>query len=308
MANEITTLNAVGKDSIASTYAKIAMFNNYILEYTSLLPGNIANPARNALTNVPTDIPLAAKLIYFTSVQADNSPVPVTNPILTLPVNPDTFQVTFKKRSDAVYTLGGFVLNHWHDDITLITAKGYIPSFKGKAKILTQSYQAFLQFMELYKSCGQTVTEGQTLSAVPSNDFTSFDSAAQTNGSSTRIENGISTITTGKDSDVLVLDKTSVQNAKVQLIYQHDVYEGIFTDLIIEESYEQPNTLQYTFNFKAISHKNVMFDRLGENLTNAFITNLQNGIINASAINATLSSLNVGASTLTSNIKSQFRL
>jgi hypothetical protein len=47
-----------------------------------------------------------------------------------------------------------------------------------------------------------------------------------------------------------------------------------------------------------------MFDRLGDNLTSAFVTNLQKGIINPSAIASTLSSLNVGTSHVTSSIKS----
>ena len=268
MANLNTSLFKL--DALESLTPKVAYFNNYMQEfaqvtYKSSGPASLASIAGSGGAGIATtiagkldiDLPLSLKLIMFTAKHIEGVPF---LPGIILPINPDQFKAQFKKRSDVIYTLGGFVINHWHDDVITITASGMIPSFGSRAKILTTSYQVFLQLLNLYKSCGQIATSYSSLIEVPSLDRSKLLERTGT-GRGVVFDESLNDVSIPR-KDTMVISGTQLRNATIELVYQHDLYEGIFIDFNIEESYDMPNTLRYTFTFKAISHKNIITDKL----------------------------------------------
>ena len=277
-------LSKISLGSADAMTQKLSYFNNYVTEYAATTLK--LNPTTDLLKNPQVDFPLTARLIYFTATDIQGLPF---SPVIVLPVNPDTFRVAYKKKSDAIYTLGGFVINHWHDDVIMVTATGYIPSFRSRAKILSSSYHLFLQLLNLYKSCGQVVGEytkqfdvasgdpdkiASTISAPPlvsprAADFPGGVSdpgfqqaaAAYAKASQAASTPGLVQSATEK-TDTIIVQGNSLRNAKIQLLYQHDVYTGIFMDFTVDEDYEQPNTLKYAFTFKATTHQNIITDNI----------------------------------------------
>lgn len=247
-------------DSISSLRNKMDYFNNYMQELAQLNHLAARQAGRDVEGSLP-DAPLPLKLIRFWP--KDISGVPVL-PFIALPINPHQFKVVHKKKSDVIYTLGGFVINHWHDDVTTITATGYLPSFGGRAKALTTSYQfGFLPLLNMYKSCGQIATTYRQSVTTPS-----LDRDKLTRDAGKTKDNNLPNVGYSKGdstpSDTLTVSGNALRNAHIDLYYQHDVYTGIFTDFTIDETYEQPNTLLYSFTFKAFRSKNVVIPNLLE--------------------------------------------
>lgn len=270
-------------DNLTSLNNKLSLFNSYMAEYSQLAYLTARNVGRSTEL---LDIPIQMKLMQFWP--KDISGVPLL-PFIVLPVNPDNFKVQYKKKTDVVYTLGGFVVNHWHDDVTTVTAEGYIPSFASKAKILTTSYQlGFLPLLNLYKSCGQVSTEYRSTIQYQSQDEgkmttvppkgANVDGAVNTSRLAEVKPAGIAYgENQAKTTDTLVVTGNQLRNASIQLIYQHDLYEGVFTDFTIEETYEQPNTLKYGFTFKSWRQSNVIVPNILESMSKDQITNFQSG-------------------------------
>lgn len=240
-------------DSVDSLDSKMAYFNNYMAEYVAM--SQVAKSSNGILPDYPKEY----KLLAFTARHISGQEM---LPIIQLPVNPDTFKAAFKKRSDITYTLGGFIINHWHDDVITITASGYIPSLGSRAKILTDSYAAFSQLLNLYKSCGQIASSYSITNEVPSYDEEKLKNSNMASQNNTIEESG-NPSTARKDT--IVISGIQLRAATVSLRYQQDVYEGIFIDFTMDESYDQPNTLRYSFTFKAMTHKDTVTDKLLSN-------------------------------------------
>ena len=254
---------------------KISQWNRYILTLTQAMVGigkltnnqNLQRIGSSLNTNLDyfldhLDLPISSRLLMFKPKDPINANW--SFPILVLPVNPNTFRVNYRKKSDLVYTLGGFVVTHWHDDVISITGDGYIPSFKNKAKILSDSYQYFLQFLELYLSCGKVKREvNKFIKALSLNSSELL--STQLRDSAIEASSALNTSIIKKDvgKEIQITTQT-IQNSLIELRYQQDLYEGIFTSFSIEESYEMPNTLRYNFDFKAMSRKDVVFGSLNE--------------------------------------------
>jgi hypothetical protein len=129
-----------------------------------------------------------------------------------------------------------------------IRASGWVPSFKGRAKILTDGYQMFLQLLDIYRSCGSVQKFlGQKLLSknLEINSFLEKYTDTQAGKTSS---SAVSQDT--KDRQPTTYEALTMY-PKVELFYQNDVYEGIFTDFTAKENYEMPNTLQYDFTFIA---------------------------------------------------------
>jgi len=236
------------------------------------------------------DLPLASRLIRFTVHKENGYSI---LPAVILPVNPKQLKVAHKKRSSYRYTLGGFVLDHWHDDITTITANGYIPALKSKAKILASSYWVFLFFLNLYKSCGQVAgydklffnvpslgkqeltggaiaSNGTLLGAKPgTSDIQAYSQYKNTqDASGTQLQNfetapGMPTLDSNGNvklaaNDTVLMTRSEIINAEIDLAYQSDIYTGIFTDFTVDEDEEVPNSLLYSFTFTARKHTDLM--------------------------------------------------
>lgn len=237
------------------------------------------------------DIPISSRLI---TLQAVDSSGKTLDPVVTLPVNPKVFKVAYKKHSSYKYTLGGFVLNHWHPDVITITCTGFIPSMRGKSKVMAQSYQAFLQLLEIFKSCGditgtstniELLSSGEQANVAPpippdsgtginvpltqpsynassmvatSNVQASAQSQQGDPSGSTKIADPANTTAIAVPKIHVVTSTYQLQNAEIKLIYQADCYTGIFTDFSIEEDEEQPNTISYSFVFIARKWDNVV--------------------------------------------------
>lgn len=277
--NTLTTLNPseVLQDAGNSLSNKAAFFTEYIINYTAMITQSalqekvydgIESLMNNQLKGL--DIPVKARLIMFRA--KDINTQDMTFPFLILPVNPNTFTVKFKKKSDLVYTLGGFVINHWHEDFITITAEGTLPSFQNKSKIFSTSYYAFLSLLNMYKTGGELKLIPQTipvsrskdtndllLTAPPVAPLTASGNTAQTAASNAEVLAG-----TSESNKDLRVKLTELRNATIELQYQNDIYEGIFKSLEIKENYEQPNTISYTIEFHAISKKDILFGSLDE--------------------------------------------
>lgn len=247
---------------------QISNFNAYILSIVQSLYGgilgtvnklNLPENMRELAGNIQyildkIDLPISSRLIMF---QAYDSKNPTWRyPLVILPVNPNTLKVDYNKKSSIHYTLGGFVVTHWHDDVITLTAQGYIPSFKGKSKILSESYQYFLKLLNLYLSCGK-------IDRIPVlyENIMFLDSNKLLNPEITSIETGIEGSKLVKQLSAVVF---SLNRSTILLRYQDDVYHGIFTKFSIDESYDLPNTLQYSFTFIAMNKTNILFDSLAE--------------------------------------------
>src|SRR5271157_2208116 len=124
MANIDTTQFKL--DSLDSLIPKISYFNNYMTEFSqisaslagaSAISGVGGAGAAAAALGKVIDLPLGLRLIMFTAKHIEGIPF---LPAIILPVNPDSFIARHKKRSDVIYTLGGFIVNHWHDDVIVV--------------------------------------------------------------------------------------------------------------------------------------------------------------------------------------------
>jgi len=225
------------------------------------------------------DLPVHSRLIMFRA--KDMSFADTIFPFIVLPVNPDMLRVAYKKRSDIAYTIGGFVVQHWHDDVITITASGYFPTFRNKAKVLTSSFRAFMSLLNLYRSIGGTSNVPVTFPSSPSllddklkklKPSTSGEGKVPTD-QYPAVGNGQTTVTKtdGKETETQLVTRAtvhSIQNSIAELRYQSDVYRGIFTDFSIDEMYEQPNTMKYSFTFKAMEKIDVFFGSLDDNTSN----------------------------------------
>ena len=103
IGNVQNNATSISNNTISGLKTKLSFFNQAISTFAS---------GRNDLLGTSMDLPLAARLIRFTAVSDTGLAI---NPIILLPCNPRKFQVHRKKKSNYQYTLGGFVLNHWHE-------------------------------------------------------------------------------------------------------------------------------------------------------------------------------------------------
>lgn len=241
----------IGSQASTIFQKRIDIFNN-----------SISNFIRNSSFFVQGknfDIPLEARAIVFRVL--DLNDVPGAVPDVVLPVNPSKFDVIFKKKSSLVYTMGGFVTQHWHDDIITINAVGMLPSFANQAKIISSSYQAFLKLVDIYTKCGQIITTNTTNAVLNSSGSDSMSTQVA------RFSNDTSKLVTGSltsNTTAIVLTNRQLLNASIQLLYQDIVYTGIFQEFTITEDYDQPNTLTYKFTFHAFKHENTLLGSLGD--------------------------------------------
>lgn len=253
----LTTVSASipGKDKLASFYSGITGLDSATnpLQQASAAISN----AQDILELI--DLPLPLRLMMFRLKKHDGSTAPI--PELILRVNPDSFTVSYKKKSDLVYTTGGFVTQHWHDDKMTIRASGWVPSFRGRAKILTDGYQMFLELLSIYTQCGNVQKFlGQQLLA-KNLDIKSFLEKYTDTRPTTRA--GVT-----EDTQPATYETFSMY-PKVELFYQNDVYEGVFTDFTSKENYEMPNTLQYDFTFISDKKTDTVLSSLGGGLGTA---------------------------------------
>lgn len=234
-----------GKDKLNAFYSAISSGDAVTRELSQV--GNLTGLVQDALEII--DLPLPLKMMMFRLKKHDGTTSPL--PELILRINPDSFSVSYKKKSDLVYTTGGFVVQHWHPDKMTIRASGWVPSFKGRAKILTEGYQMFLQLLDIYMKCGSTeLFLGQKLLSTNLGINAFLEKYTDTQGKQVQ-DNRQPSLSTAKTAKEAATFETYAMYPKVELFYQNDVYEGIFTDFTSRESYEMPNTLQYEFTFIA---------------------------------------------------------
>ena len=232
-------------------FGAVDSYNKFIVANDSLFR-KFAD-AKNFLNVI--DLPISLKFMILQLEDVSNNR---SFPVI-LPVNPDTFKAQYKKKVAVDYVAGGFSVNFWHDDIIEINATGYIPSFQSRAKVLTNSYAHFRELLDVYTKCGKVQPLYKSISTTVNPDDSNLQgqtldvpgSAQGTNPLD--ISSGAVTPGTNADGASMLVAKFAVQYVKVFLIYQHEQFEGVFTDFAVHESYEMPNTLQYTFNFKAFS-------------------------------------------------------
>jgi len=242
--------NSIQNTAVSGLKGKLDFFNRAMETFAAGRTDLLGNP----------DLPVGARLIRFSAVTTGGLAL---FPFVLLPVNPKQLKVQHKKKSNYQYTLGGFVLNHWHDDLTTITATGYIPSMMSRSKPFAASYWAFLFLLNLYKSNGQIVTStsqpininiGIQESLKPTMPQVAGGAMAESVGTADAL---------AIKSDSITVDSQSLRNSEVQLAYQNDIYTGIFLDFTIEEDEEQPNTLLYSFTFISRLHTDVIGGMLG---------------------------------------------
>lgn len=206
------------------------------------------------VTNI--DVPLALKLMILTPLDVNGNWISGQVPVF-LPVNPDNWDVDYQKKVNIDFTALGFVVNHWHDDIIRCQASGYLPTFQSRAKILTESYQDFLALLRIYAQCGKVTVNYNKIQTVP----TGFaPSNASVSTATTEASTGVVGKTSMNAGEISALQVTtqSVQIAQVRLQYQNDAYIGVFKNFQIKESYDEPNTLKYSFEFAAFRREDAI--------------------------------------------------
>jgi len=254
LSNLMTTDNIVGTAAGTAIYLnsfikKINVWNQAINLYASTSPG---------VSKKEFDLPLAARLM---AISVHGNFLETILPALILPVNPRKFRVEHRKKSSYRYTLGGFVLNHWHPDLSTITADGYIPSFKGKSKALSESFWVFMALLKIYRSCGEidNIVKPPASVSVPAGFGTEQQQLDIPSPNQQATSNKVP-----KTETKLIVSENTLRNAELKLWYNSDVYTGIFTSFTIEEDEEYPNTLLYSFNFSARDHQNIIGDAIPE--------------------------------------------
>jgi hypothetical protein len=135
---------------------------------------------------------------------------------LYLHVNPQSLDVSYSKNINRVQTLGGFVEQHFGENLTDISASGSTGAFISVEEGVTAlnrrntiAYRKMLQIIDLFKSNGSV-----------------YD------------------------------DKGMVQfRGRIQITFGGGIYEGYFTTLDIAENGEQPFNLQVSWSFKVEKEK-----------------------------------------------------
>lgn len=243
----VISANIPGKEKLMAFYSSIKSLDSVTRGIREISAA--ATTIQDALELV--DLPLLARLMRFRLKKHDGTTAGL--PELILRINPDTLNITYKKRSNLVYTTGGFVTQHWHDDVISIDASGWVPSFKGRAKILSDGYQVFLGLLDIYTKCGNVQRFlGQQLLAKRLG-FEEF-LKSYTDAVPKKVKDKSATEQPASEQSASAQPstyETLVTYPKVELYYQNDMFEGIFTEFSSEENYEFPNTLRYKFRFIA---------------------------------------------------------
>jgi hypothetical protein len=232
-------------------FGQVDAYNKFIVSNDSLFR-KFAD-AKNFMNVI--DLPISLKFMILQLADISNNR---SFPVI-LPVNPDDFKVNYKKKITIDYVAGGFVTNFWHDDIIDISAAGYIPSFQSRAKILTDSYAHFRELLDVYTKCGKVQPSYRSISTTANPDDSNIEgqtlSVPGSSQGTTPLDTSSGTVTPGTNADTATMlsAQYNIQYVKVFLIYQHEQFEGVFNSFSVHETYEMPNTLQYSFDFKAFS-------------------------------------------------------
>jgi hypothetical protein len=130
---------------------------------------------------------------------------------LVMHVNPESISETYTKKSEVVPTRGGFVENHWGDDLTDISADGstgaFMNVYTGLTSVLRQKTIAWSKYRDLHD--------------LYMNNGALFNPDGQI-----------------------------VLQGKVMLIYDRGIYLGGFRDFSVEETAESPFAFKLNWSFR----------------------------------------------------------
>ena len=133
-------------------------------------------------------------------------------PSLIIDINPKELNIAYKKIINRVRTLGGFLEEHWGDEMDVITGSGSTSMYYDADRGLTvtnrrssESMQNFLRLVNIYRNNG-----------------------AELSTKTNRIN----------------------RVGRIRLEYDGKTYDGYFETFSIEETAEQPFVFTYSFTFK----------------------------------------------------------
>jgi hypothetical protein len=132
-------------------------------------------------------------------------------PDLTMSINPQSLSSDYKQLLNRKRTIGGFVEEHWGEELDTLSSSGRTATFYGPlgltnyARRDTQGFLEFQKFVNIYRNNGTLFDEKTSLIVAQGSVILNYDSA---------------------------------------------VYRGYFESLSITESGDKPFDLQYEFSFK----------------------------------------------------------
>jgi len=148
--------------------------------------------------------------------QIDGIPDKYRLPDLTMSINPQNLSSDYKQLINRKRTIGGFVEEHWGEELDTLSASGRTSTFYGLlgltnyARRDTQGFKEFEKFVNIYRNNG-----------------TLFD----------------------EKTGMIVAQGSVIMN------YDSAVYQGYFESLSIDETGEKPFELEYNFSFKVTFEK-----------------------------------------------------
>jgi len=133
-------------------------------------------------------------------------------PTLVMDINPKELSISYKKIINRTRTYGGFIEEHWGDDIDALTGSGKTAMF--------------------FSGDGLTVENRRQSEAL--NTFLDLLGIYQNNGAQTDNNNRI------------------VKVGRVRMDFDNKLYDGFFESFTFNELAEEPFVLSYDFSFKIL--------------------------------------------------------
>ena len=201
---------------------------------------------------------LVKQKITFQLYESDNTPAKKV-PRLTMYVNPNSMQVKRKKKVTVQYTYGGFVVQHWHDDVITVECTGMLGSFRGEEREHASTYQRFMELIRTFTLVGRSVDAPSFATALQGLPAKAADKKIDTNNPEEFL---ILPGDYSKDKRRHVVLPGVKNYAFVEMGFGHERYKGVFDSFDLDWNYEQPNTAKYSFNFIAFNRSDTDFDIL----------------------------------------------
>ena len=204
---------------------------------------------------VARKINLVKQKVTFQLFIDDNTPA-TDVPKIVLKINPDNMVIKRKKRLNIGYTYGGFVVQHWHPEHTVITCEGLIGSFAGEEREHSTAYQRFQDLLNIYKKSGQIVDSPSASSGFQ--QPSPFPEVG-TPGSDRQV---ISPEDFRKGFSRNKVSRGTQRYQFVEMGFGHERFRGVFETFDLTWSYDMPNTGKYSFTFLVFEERDVEFDLL----------------------------------------------
>jgi len=227
------------------------------------LPANLSYDIKNTIGIGSGDI-LDGSLAYrpdldkstdksFDIFIANSSGQPVTGTNLILLANPSNVSLQYKKLTNEVFTRAGYVVEHWGEDIDIMSVTGTSSGFYTEQYGLTRQYAKnslayanLKSLIMLYRNNGILTKENYKAEILFNDALYNKSNSKLINGSSVRGLSNISFSVTGGSS----IRNVPATRRLVGIKYLGNYYYGTFDSFTVSESAaDKPFRFDYSFQF-----------------------------------------------------------